>query len=232
MRTVRQAAPGVAASIRSSISAPVAGLLLAAFALPAAPHAAAQPAVPALDQPLGPTGQQPTLPTTRPPARIEQSAVSLPYDSALAEYRAGNLEPALAIVDRALQVDARDIRLRFLRGVILTESGRAEAAIEVFEAMTRDFPELPEPYNNLAVLHAARGELEAAQRALQDAVRAVPSYALAHENLGDLHLRFAARSYEQARRLDPGNTSAASKLGLATELIGRVQPPARSAQPR
>jgi hypothetical protein len=63
-------------------------------------------------------------------------------------------------------------------------------------------------------------------------VRAMPSYALAHENLGDLHLRLAARAYENARRLDPDNPSAAAKLGLAKELIDRVQtPPSRPVNP-
>ena len=36
-----------------------------------------------------------------------------------------------------------------------------------FEQLTEDFPELPEPYNNLAVLYAADGQLDRARAALE-----------------------------------------------------------------
>jgi Flp pilus assembly protein TadD len=206
---------------RLSIAAPVACLLLAAGALLPAAGTHAQTAA-----------QVARPPAASPVPRQSGPVASRPYDAALRQYRDGNLEAALGIAERALQVDARDIRLRFLRGVALTGLGRTDAAIEAFRAMISDFPELPEPYNNLAVLHAGRGELDAAFQALQDAVRAMPTYGLAHENLGDLHLRLAASAYRQARDLDPANASAATKLGLATELIDRMQPPSDSPIPR
>jgi tetratricopeptide (TPR) repeat protein len=213
MRTIRHAAPAVAKKIRTSISAPFGRLLLAVCVAGIVQPGVAQP-----------------LPT--PVTRSVEPAISLPYDAALGQYRAGNRQAALEILDRALQIDARDIRLRFLRGVVLTELGQFEPAIQMFRALIADFPELPEPYNNLAVLHAGQGDLDAALRALLDAVRALPTYALAHENLGDLYLRLAGRSYEQARTLDPANASAASKLVLTSELIGRIQPPAATSNPR
>ena len=88
----------------------------------------------------------------------------------------------------------------------------------------RTFPELPEPHNNLAVLYAARGDLDRARAALDEAVRALPSYALAHENLGDIHLRLAERAYERATRADSANRAARAKLVLARELIAKVSP--------
>ncbi len=160
--------------------------------------------------------------------------ISLPYDGAIAAYRAGRVDEAMTIVERALQTDPRNAQLRFLRGVILTERRRTDEAIEVFRSLTEDFPELPESYNNLAVIHAARGDWDAARLALEQSLRAVPTYALAHENLGDIHLQLAAASYAQAGRLDPSNASARGKLAMALELIGRVQqaPPANPANPR
>lgn len=149
--------------------------------------------------------------------------ISLPYDTAIVEYRAGRVTEAMAITERALLTDPRNPQLRFLRGVILTESRRTDEAIEVFRSMIADFPELPEPYNNLAVILAARGDWEAARVALEQSLRAVPTYALAHENLGDIHLQLAAASYAQAGRLDPSNASARGKLAMARELIGRAQ---------
>jgi len=83
------------------------------------------------------------------------------------------------------------------------------------------------------VIHAGRGEWEAARQALEQSVRAVPTYALAHENLGDIHLQLAARAYEQAGRLDARNQSTRSKLALARDLIARVQAvPPDSRNPR
>jgi tetratricopeptide (TPR) repeat protein len=159
--------------------------------------------------------------------------ITTPYDGAIAAYRAGRVDEALGVTDEALKTDPRNAQLRFLRGVILAERGRTDEALTMFRGMTEDFPELPEPYNNLAVIHAGRGEWEAARDALEQSVRAVPTYALAHENLGDIHLQLAARAYEQAGRLDARNQSTRSKLALARELIARVQAvPPDSRNPR
>lgn len=156
-----------------------------------------------------------------------------PYDGAIAAYRTGRLDEALSVANEALKTDPRNAQLRFLRGVILAERGRTDEALTMFRGMTEDFPELPEPYNNLAVIHAGRGEWDAARQALEQSVRAVPTYALAHENLGDIHLQLAARAYEQAGRLDARNQSTRSKLAMARELITRVQAvPPNSRNPR
>jgi tetratricopeptide (TPR) repeat protein len=172
-------------------------------------------------------------PAQAEPVQVIRPALSVPYDGAIAAYRAGRSDEALAIAERALATEPRNPQLRFLRGVILAERGRLDDAIAVFRAMNEDFPELPEPSNNLAVIHARQGDWEAAQQAIERSIRAVPTYALAHENLGDIHLQLAARAFEQAGRLDPRNESARTKLALARELIGRVQPqPADARNPR
>src|SRR5690606_21604631 len=101
----------------------------------------------------------------------------------------------------------------------------------VFQGLTQQFPELPEPHNNLAALHAARGELDLARAALDEAVRALPSYALAHENLGDLHLRPALRAWQRAGELEPANAAVASRLRLARELARQIAPPPPGAAP-
>jgi len=139
----------------------------------------------------------------------------------------GRPDDALAAIEVALQESPSDARLRFLKGVILSGKGEDSAAIEVFRGLATQFPELPEPHNNLAALHAARGELDLALAALDDAVRALPSYALAHENLGDLHLQLAIRAWQRAVALEP-SSPAAVKLEAARELAGiPLTPPAR-----
>lgn len=71
---------------------------------------------------------------------------------------------------------------------------------------------------------AGRGELDRARTALENAVRALPGYALAQENLGDVYLRMAARAYERAGQLDPRNAASREKLAMARELLTRIAP--------
>jgi Flp pilus assembly protein TadD len=114
--------------------------------------------------------------------------------------------------------------MRFLKGVILAESGKSTAAIEAYTQLTQEYPELPEPYNNLAVLYAQQNEYEKAREALEGAVRANPQYATAHENLGDVYAKLASQSYAKAQQIDPANASVPSKLALVRQLLS---PPAK-----
>jgi Flp pilus assembly protein TadD len=142
-------------------------------------------------------------------------------DDAQALLQKGQPAAALAQVDAYLKDNPKDARGRFLRGVILTQQQKPEEAIAAFRALNEDMPELPEPYNNLAVLYAAQGRYDDARRVLETAVVAHPDYALARENLGDVYAQLAARAYAQAAKLDPKATSAREKLKLAEQLLAR-----------
>ena len=126
--------------------------------------------------------------------------------------RQGKPAQALAQAERYLADKPRDPQMRFLKGRAQSESGQNAEAIATFEQLTQDYPELAEPYNNLAVLRAGQGQYEQARAALEQAIRTTPSYATAHENLGDVYLRLAAQAYGQALQLNAGSTTAAAKL--------------------
>ena len=114
-----------------------------------------------------------------------------------------------------------------MKGLILTEMGRADEAIATFTRLTEDFPELPEPYNNLAVLHARLKQYDKALAALEMAIRAHPDYAVAYENLGDIHAKLASQSYLRAQQLDRATAaSVAPKLKLLRELFATESKPA------
>ncbi len=134
--------------------------------------------------------------------------------------RAGQLSEALTKADQYLSSRPRDPQMRFLKGVIQTESGRAGDAIATFLKLTEDFPELPEPYNNLAVLYASQSQFDKARVALEMAIRTNPSYATAHENLGDVYAKLASQAYSKALQLDGTNTGVAPKLSLIRNLFG------------
>lgn len=138
---------------------------------------------------------------------------------------AGQAAPALGIAERALAARPRDAQLRFVRGVLLADLKRSDEAAAVFRALIEDHPDLPEPYNNLAALQAARGELDAAQATLLQALRARPDYAVAQENLGDIYAMLSARAYGRAVQLDPANRSAPAKLALVRSLWSAPRQP-------
>src|SRR5688572_8716118 len=91
-------------------------------------------------------------------------------------YGQGKLQPALEKVEAFLGAQPKDAPGRFLKGILLTELKRSADAIQVFAALTEDFPELPEPYNNLAVLYAQQGNYEKAKSALELAIQTHPSF--------------------------------------------------------
>jgi Flp pilus assembly protein TadD len=137
--------------------------------------------------------------------------------------KAGRNDEALARADSRLKDNPRDAQVRFMRGVILAEQGKTVEAGVVFESLIQEFPELPEPYNNLAVLHAAQGRYESALRLLQQALQAQPGYATAYENLGDLYLSMAEQAYGRAAERDAANRTAPAKLALAREMNKRIR---------
>jgi tetratricopeptide (TPR) repeat protein len=134
-------------------------------------------------------------------------------------FKQGQNEPAMSRVNDYLVAHPKDAQGRFLKGLILTEQGKTMDAIRMFNDLTVDFPELPEPYNNLAVLYAQQGQYEKAKIALEAAIRTHPSYATAHENLGDIYAKMATIAYDKALQLDKGNSSAQTKLALVKELF-------------
>ena len=150
------------------------------------------------------------------------------YGDVNALLRQGKTDEALAKADAYIAGKPRDPQMRFLRGVVLSEQGRQPEAITAFTQLTQEFPELPEPYNNLAALYAAQSQFDKARAALEMAIKLNPEYATAHENLGDVYARLAAQSYAKAQQLESGNATAAPKIALIRQMFS---PPASGALP-
>jgi tetratricopeptide (TPR) repeat protein len=136
-------------------------------------------------------------------------------------YQRGQIAEALQKIDSVLAATPKDVQAQFLKGVILTAQNNHAEAMRIFTALTEDYPELPEPHNNLAVLYASQGQYENARAELELAIRTNPGYATAHENLADVYVHLAAREYEQASTLDRNNTTAAPKLKLIKQLSSK-----------
>lgn len=151
--------------------------------------------------------------------------------------RTGKPAEALAKAEQRLAAAPRDPQLRFLRGVAQADSGKPAEAIATFTKLTEEYPELPEPYNNLAVLYANQNQLDKARTALEMAIRTNPSYATAHENLGDIYAKLASQAYNKALQLDAANANSVKpKLALIRELFsadaaGKAGRPTGAASP-
>ena len=147
--------------------------------------------------------------------------------------RSGKLTEALVKAEQYLAAKPRDPQMRFIKGVIQTEAGKPADAISTFTKITQDYPELPEPHNNLAVLYAGQNQFDKARAALEMAIRTNPSYATAHENLGDVYAKLASQAYSKALQLDGGNTAVQPKLALIRTLFStenKGQKPAAGTQ--
>ncbi len=145
-------------------------------------------------------------------------AASAAIDEANSLLTQGQPEQALKRVEAQLKSAPQDAEARFLRGLILVKLNRGAEAIKVFADLTRDYPQLPEPYNNLAVLYAQQGDYEKARDALEAALATHPSYATAHENLGDIYAALAGAAYSRALTLDQSNQLVRNKLALIGQL--------------
>lgn len=159
-------------------------------------------------------GAQP-LPTPAPAPTEAQQVEAL--------VRERKFDDAIKRADEVLAKNPRNLQVRFLRAVVLSDIGKTAEATAAFEAMTQEFPELPEPYNNLAVMHAAAGRYESARALLQRAIDVAPNYLTARENLGDLHVAIAADAYAQALKLDPANATLKSKLQVARDVSAKLR---------
>jgi len=131
----------------------------------------------------------------------------------------GQYPQALEKVDSYLSSRPKDAQGRFLKGLIYTEMNKPADAISVFTKLSEDYPELPEPYNNLAVLYAQQKQYDKARTALEMAIRTHPSYAIAYENLGDVYAKLASQAYDKALQLDNANSATQNKLALIRDLI-------------
>ena len=133
-------------------------------------------------------------------------------------YYSGQAVSAMQRADQFLATTPGDPQMRFMKGVMLADAKRDAEALAVFQKLTEDYPDLAEPYNNLAALYAAGGDYTKARATLEQALRTNPSYATAHENLGDVYAALAAQSYGRAAKLDPANVTVAPKLALVRGL--------------
>lgn len=133
-------------------------------------------------------------------------------------HHAGQAAAALERADRYLATHPKDAQMRFLKSVVLADSGRSGDAAALLLQLVQDYPELAEPHNNLAAIYAATGDYGRARTELEETLRLNPAYAPAYENLGDVHVMLAGQAYSKALRIEPASASLQKKIALVRQL--------------
>ena len=138
--------------------------------------------------------------------------ISTPHNDVRKLLRQAKYPQALLLVNRGLANNPRDPQMRFWQGFIFEQLGQPDMARQVYLDLTREYPELAEPFNNLGVIYAAKGDYANAKASLDAALRANPNYAAAHENMGDLLVNMARQSYERSLAIEPKQRDPAQKI--------------------
>jgi Flp pilus assembly protein TadD len=152
-----------------------------------------------------------------------QVVISTPHNDVRKLLRQAKHSQALVIVNKSLAQNPRDPQMRFWQGFLYEQLGQPEMAQQVYLDLTREYPELAEPFNNLGVLYAAKGDYANAKGALESALRANPSYAVAHENMGDLLVNMARQSYERSLTIEPKQRAPLQKIEQLKPVLAITQ---------
>lgn len=147
-----------------------------------------------------------------PAVQAQEALVGDAYQQINRLIVAKNHTAALQAAEKHLKDNPSDPQMRLLKSRILVAQKQPKAALDILLGITQEFPEIAEPYNNLAVLYAEVGELDQAKIALENALRIQPNYQLALHNLGDVYRRIAQNYYQKALALQPNNTTLKKKI--------------------
>ena len=130
---------------------------------------------------------------------------------------------AISAIDSQLQKTPGNVQLRYVKARIYIQLRQWADAKKTLLEITQQFPELPEPYNNLAAMAANEGKWIEARDYLELALKLRPTYAIASANLGEVYLHLGAGAYENAAKDTQINKRLYSNRAKA--LLNIINPP-------
>jgi tetratricopeptide (TPR) repeat protein len=139
--------------------------------------------------------------------------------------KARKYQDAVTQINADLKNTPRNVQLRFVKARLQIEMRQFDQAKKTLIEITQQFPELPEPYNNLAAIAANQGQWIEARDYLELALKLRPSYAIASANLGEIYIRLGAQAYEDAAKNATLNQRQYSNRAKA--LLDVLKPPAK-----
>jgi len=112
--------------------------------------------------------------------------------------KARKYQDAIDLINVKLKMTPRNVQLRYVKARLQLEMRDFAGAKKTLIEITQQFPELPEPYNNLAAIAATQDKWIEARDYLELALKLRPSYSTAAANLGEVYVRLGAKAYEDA----------------------------------
>lgn len=194
--------------------------------------------------PLTPTGQARPAATAAVagPASTASPQVQARIEAARSAYRAGNFQQALSEAQEGIKLDNRNADVHYLAGNAFNQLGGITAdagtraslfqnAVTAYQRAIELDPRKDEALTNLATVYYQNGQLDDAQKRIEQALAINPTDATSHYVLGTIFLQRspgtagettdkAAKEFEAAIKSDP-NFSAAY-TGLATVYLFRA----------
>lgn len=139
---------------------------------------------------------------------------------------AQNLDRAIQLLHRALDLDPHFPEALGNLGVALQKKGRLEEAIATYEKVLKRKPDFPPILNNLGTALREKGRLEEAIATYQKALQLEPNSSAALNNLGLAlyekgQFDDAIASFQKAFQLEPREAMILSNLGAALAQKGR-----------
>ena len=124
--------------------------------------------------------------------------------------KAGHPAQALELADLGLEKNPRSAQLRFSRTVALERLGRTEEAAKALRSLIAEYPEIPEPYNNLAVIEAGMGSLEEAVKLLTAPCSSIPTLQRLRKTAATCTSRSRSRATKPLHRASPPTPNCSS----------------------
>ena len=160
------------------------------------------------------------------PVKMTPLEASQFIKTALEHHRAGRVVEAEAMYRQVLSAIPNDLDALHLLGVLLGQTGRGEAGIELVAKACALSPNSSSLFASFGNLLRDGGQTARAIAAYLRAIQLDPNSAETHNNLGNAFLdqqRFgeAEQAYRAALRLNPGLDRAWSNLGVVYRLAGK-----------
>jgi tetratricopeptide (TPR) repeat protein len=106
--------------------------------------------------------------------------------------------PAVVAGEELLVKHPGNARIQFLTAYAYQMDKQVDQAKKLYQSLIKDYPELPEPRNNLAMIYLDQGDSDKAIQILIDALNTNLAYSTAYKNLGKIYRGIASETYRRA----------------------------------
>lgn len=115
-----------------------------------------------------------------------------------------------------------DLQTRFLTALAFQKNNQPEQARRYYEQIIQQYPQLPEPRNNLAMVYVKLGEHDRAIDLLIESLNTHPAYATAWQNLSNLYKGLASEAYRKALSEEHNTSNVLDSIQLVA--LDKVNP--------